>query len=54
MRVREVIPLRKTDEKMETRERGKKQNCGDRERNIFRGMFAPTYPLLVICMYIPR
>ena len=56
MRVREVIPFGKSDEEMETRERRKKQNCGERERvanrgrDIFRGVFTLSYRLIIICI----
>lgn len=55
MRVREVIPFGKSDEEMEMSERGKRQNCGERDREAykekkFRGMFMPGYRLFVICI----
>lgn len=56
MHVREVIPFRKSDEEMETKEREKKQNCGERGReavrgrNVLRGAFTPSYRLLIICI----
>lgn len=37
MCVREVIPLRKTDEKMEKKERGKKSRTVETERETFSG-----------------
>lgn len=55
MRVREVIPFGKSDEEMETRERGKKAELwreweADRGKDIFRGVFTLSYRLFIICI----